>query len=134
MNLRALHPILEEDFRTVLASALPWHRLSGKTVLITGATGLVASYLVEVVLFRNEIFKDEPCTVVALARDEQRAEHRFAHHASRSDLRLLIQDVAAPLPSSLDASYVVHAAGNATPKAFGADPVGTYRAAVLGTH
>jgi UDP-glucuronate decarboxylase len=130
----ALHPVLQEDFSRLLSADLPWHRLAGRTVLITGAAGLVASYLVEALLYRNEATPGDPCTVVALVRDRARAAERFARHRDRDDLRLLVQDVVDPVPAHVRADYVVHAAGNATPRRFGADPVGTYAAATLGTH
>lgn len=128
------HPVLEEDFRSVFSAALPWERLSGRSVLVTGATGLVGSYLAEALLYRNEASPLAPCKVVALVRDKGRAASRFAHHGSRGDLQLLIQDAAQPVPSNLSTDFIIHAAGNATPRLFGVDPVGTYRAAVLGTH
>jgi nucleoside-diphosphate-sugar epimerase len=38
------------------------------------------------------------------------------------------------VPPDLRTDFIIHAAGNATPRFFGADPVGTYRSAALGTH
>lgn len=134
MTMPARNPIIEGDLRAIFLGTLPWERLSGRSVLVTGATGLVASYLVEALLYRNEVVAGAPCTVVALVRDKERAAARFAHHGSRSDLRFLVQDVAEPVPSDLRTDFIVHAAGNATPRFFAADPVGTYQAAVLGTH
>jgi UDP-glucuronate decarboxylase len=128
------HPVVEEDLQTIFLAALPWERLSGRSVLVTGATGLVASYLVETLLYRNEVVSGAPCTVVALVRERERATRRFAHHSSRTDLQLLVQDVAEPLPADVSTDFIIHAAGNATPRSFGTDPVGTYRAAALGTH
>lgn len=129
-----LPPVLAEDFRALLAAGLPWERLAGRSVLITGATGLIASYLTEALLFRNEVTPGDPCSVVALVRDPARAAVRFARYRGRADLCILAQDVVDPVPADLRAEYVVHAAGHATPRLFGDDPVGTYRAAVLGTH
>ncbi len=120
--------------RNLFLHALPWERLSGKSVVITGATGLIASYLVEALLYRNEVAAGSACSVVALVRDRESAKRRFAHHGSRPDLQFLVQDVAEPVPADLRTDFIIHAAGNATPRFFGAEPVGTYRAAVLGTH
>jgi len=128
------HPVLEEDLHQIFLGSLPWERLTGKTILVTGATGLVASYLVETLLYRNEVIAGPACTVVALVRDKDRASRRFAHHSARPDLQFLIQDATVPLPSALQSNFIIHAAGNSSPGLFGRDPVGTYKPAILGTH
>lgn len=134
MNHSKRHPVIAEDLQMLLASNLPWERFAGKTVLITGAMGLVASYLVDALLYRNEVSDTEPCLVLALVRERKRAEKHFANHLGRSDLELLVQDVITPLPPETKSDFIIHAAGNATPKKFGRDPIGTYKAAVIGTH
>jgi UDP-glucuronate decarboxylase len=131
---QAFNEIVAEDMHGVLQGSLPWDRLGGKSVLITGATGLVGAFLTETLLCRNEVFPGPPCRVVALVRDKQRAAARFAHHGPAAALQLLVQNVEEPVPSDLCADFIIHAAGNATPHLFGNDPVGTYRGALLGTH
>lgn len=126
--------IVREDAERLIARTLPWERLAGRTVLITGATGLVAGYLTEFLLLRNRLMGGAPTKVIALVRDLTRARMRFGTDADSPALTFLEQDVAAPLPALLQCDLVVHAAGNATPRRFAADPVGTYTAAVLGTH
>ena len=38
-------PVLEEDMQDIYARGLDWQKLRGKTVLLTGATGMLASYV-----------------------------------------------------------------------------------------
>ena len=38
----------DDDIRMAASEALPWERLEGKNILITGATGLIGGCLVEV--------------------------------------------------------------------------------------
>jgi len=134
MNISSRNPIIAEDLRILLANNLPWDRFAGKTVLITGAMGLIASYLIDALLFRNEVFESKPCLVLALVRDRKRAEKKFINYLGRPDLELLVQDVVHTLPTGRRYDFIIHAAGNATPKKFARDPIGTYEAAVLGTH
>lgn len=127
------HSVVEEDLRRILAQPLPWEVFAGSTVLITGGGGFVSAYMAEALLAYNEQSRRPPARVVALVRDRQRAERRFAHYAGRRDLEFLVQDVCDPLPADLRAEYVIHAAGQASPKYYGRDPVGTVAPNVWGT-
>jgi hypothetical protein len=41
------HPVIEDDLRRIVSAPLPWHELSGKTILVSGAGGMLPAYLVE---------------------------------------------------------------------------------------
>lgn len=132
-NKRMRHPIVEEDLETILQANLPWERLDGKTVLVTGANGFLPAYLVETMLYRNERLGRAATQVLGLVRSEERARRRFAAYAGRDDLRFLVQDVAAPVVWDGPIAMVIHAASQASPKYYGSDPVGTLSANVFGT-
>jgi len=108
--------------------------LEGGTVVVTGAAGLVASYLVEALLFRNAHHDGPRIRVVAAVRDPDGARERFALYAGRPDIDIVHHDARGPFSYRGTVDYVVHAAGNATPSSFGLDPVGTYAPNVIGTH
>ncbi len=129
----ALHPIIAEDVDSILAAPLPWDRLDGRTILVTGAAGFLGSYLTETLLRRNERAGNGASRVVGLVRDGRRAAQRFSHHRHRADLRWLVQDAAEPPPGDLHADVIVHAASQASPRYYGLDPVGTMRPNVVGT-
>ena len=65
-----------DDIRYVAELALPWEKLYNKSMLISGATGLVGSFLVDVLLKRNKEWNMN-CKVYALGRDKERAQSRF---------------------------------------------------------
>ncbi|WP_457405546.1 NAD-dependent epimerase/dehydratase family protein [Pseudomonas sp. TE24901] len=112
--------------------ALPWHRLKGQKVLITGASGFLAAYMVETLLFLNETQGLE-IQIFALVRSRQRFERRFAHAMGRADLICIEQDVSEPLAFDVRPDYIVHAASQASPKYYSTDPIGTLSANTLGT-
>jgi UDP-glucuronate decarboxylase len=126
--------VIEADMAWITAAKLPWAALAGKTVLISGASGFLPAYMVETVLYLNERQnKSNPTTVIALARNRERALERFSAYKGRADLQFLIQDVCQPAAISEDIHFIIHAASQASPKYFGSDPVGTLLANVLGT-
>ena len=66
-------------------------RLEGRTVLITGATGLIGSLIVRALLVWNQK-TDKPIRVIALVRNEDKAKMLFKEFPSDS-LEFLVSDV-----------------------------------------
>jgi len=102
-------------------------------VLVTGAAGFLPAYMVEALLYRNEIDDHFGVRVVALVRDAARASSRFRHYAGRKDLSILVQDASDPLAEVGPVDVIVHAASNASPRFFGTSPIETLRPNILGT-
>jgi len=101
-------------------------KLSGKTVLITGAAGFLPGYLCDAVAYCNERrILSKPARLLFLVRSPISPGSRLAHLAGRPDVEFLIQDVREPLPIREPVHYVVHAASPASPKWYRQDPVGT---------
>lgn len=126
------HPVVTEDLAEIAAADLPFEELKGATVLVTGAAGMLASALVESLLYLNEI-RSLDIQVLGLVRSERRAEERFTHYRGRSDLRLVEHDVSEPFIPPGPVHQIFHAASHASPHFFGTDPVGTLSPNVFGT-
>ena len=130
--MTARHPIIEEDLRKIVSSDLPWNHFFGKTVLVSGANGFVAAYMVETLLYLNESAHAN-IHVVALVRNQEKAMRRLGHFAGRSDLSIVVQDVRDSYHGPEPVNFVVHAASQASAKFYATDPVGTFEANVTGT-
>lgn len=113
-------------------AALPWALLDGKTVLVTGATGMLASYVTWLLLSLREQAGIR-VSVIALCRDAQKTEAYFGPYVGKPYFRLLLQDVCEPIPVEGPVDYVFHLAGNASPHFINADPVGIMKCNLLGT-
>lgn len=112
---------------------LDWTKLDGKTVLITGATGLVGKYMIRILLKRNELF-NAGIRILAVGRDPEKFRRRFADVTGLEAVRFLKQDVQIPFTLDEQPDYVVHMASNTHPRLYASDPIGTEMSNILGTY
>lgn len=94
-------------------------RLQGKKILVTGATGLIGSAFVNLLL-RNQWLDVQ---VYAAGRNEGRAVKRFADYREDARFHFIKYDVTEPLDSDVCFDYIIHAASNASPNFFANNPV-----------
>ena len=106
---------------------------AGKTLVITGGTGMIGSCLVDALAVFNRS-QSNPCHIVVTSRRAEAAQKRFAYCWEQPWFHYIQQDVcdeAVHWPDRVD--YVIHAASNADPLNFAKSPVDTLMANVLGT-
>ena len=122
-----------EDISSVASLALPWDKLKNKSLMLSGATGLIGSFLVDVILDKN-IRDNLNCTVYALGRNKEKAMARFSKHQNNLNLVFIPYDV--KLPLILDnvgvVDYILHLASNTHPMLYATDPIGTITTNIIG--
>lgn len=127
-------PIISEDLCRILRSPLVDHaRLRGRRVAVTGAGGMLPSYLALALLELNR-HENAGVEVLALGRHEATLRRALGDYTDRDGLRLVEADVTRPLPDLGRVDYMVHAASGASPRDYASDPVGVWQANTLGTH
>lgn len=127
-----LNKIILEDLQYITNQALEWEQFKNKTVLISGASGFLASYMIETLLYLNEI-KQLNIKVIGLVRNIEAANLKYKHHKFNMNFLLIKQDVCKEFRLGYKVDYIFHMASNATPKLFTSDPVGTILPNVVGT-
>lgn len=130
-----LDPIIQEDLNQIIDSlGEVFDVLAGQTILVTGANGFLASYLVDTVLSLNKtILSGKPARVIVLTRRPIEQNNRLVQHVGDPNLVFLRGDVSQPfeIPAGID--YIIHAASLASPKDYFDRPIDTINANTLGT-
>lgn len=117
--MKAEDNLFQREAEKFAALDLPWEKLRGKAIAITGATGLIGGSLLRYLRAANEI-RALDLRLIPLCRKPDRLPGAVFY------------DALGELPE-FEADYIIHAASNAHPLAFSSDPVGTMQANLLGT-
>jgi nucleoside-diphosphate-sugar epimerase len=124
----------QEDIKQIAELGLPWEMLRNKNIVISGATGQIGKFFVDVIHYKN-IHDLLHCTVFALGRDRQKAEARLGKEIEMGDTVFCPCDISKEIICSADqADYVFHFASETHPSAYASNPIGTIAANVIGTN
>lgn len=104
-----------------------------KSFFITGATGLLASFVIDMLMYANRKY-NAGIKIYALARNEKKLYERYVSYKNSSWLEFVIQDMCDELKLTQRADYIIHAAGDGFPAAFRSHPVDTMTPALFGTY
>lgn len=127
-------PIVEEDIRLVLAACRDELRtLSGKTLLLTGGSGFVGSYLVESVIAFNRSYDGAPCRLLLPTRSLAATQEKWPHFFGASDVLWFEWDGQTLEPPCDVCDYVIHAASPADPASYMHAPMQTMEDIANGT-
>ena len=125
--------VIEEDMEDIHARELDWQKLKGKTVLITGAAGMLASYVAFYLIYLNE-YHAMDVRLLLHVRSEEKARARFGAYTQKTYLSFLQHDLSEPWQEDGSLDFIIHAASLASPKYYKTMPIEVAAPNVLGTY
>ncbi len=124
--------VCQQELEAIAASNLDWDSFRNKTVLVTGATGLVGSYTVRALAAVNRIHHCE-MRILGMVRDPQKAKGIYGSLLDRGDVSLLVGDVRNPIDCPVPVNFIIHGASVTASKEMVTRPVETIATAISGT-
>lgn len=115
-----------QDIDRVTAEVLPFlNELEGRSVMITGAAGLVLSPVVDILIRYNETH-DTPIRILAAGRWLKEMTDRFGEYCNRPWFQFVLYDASrTDNQITAHADYMIHGASNASPDMVVKEPVET---------
>lgn len=124
--------VIQEDIEKILNdSNIEWNLFDGKSIVITGATGLIGSLIAKAML-KYAGKTSNPPVVNILVRNTEKAERIFREYKNGS-LNIVAFNLEKPIETDIKADYIIHAASVTDSISFVKSPVETIYTAINGT-
>ncbi|MDO4485181.1 MAG: NAD-dependent epimerase/dehydratase family protein [Bacillota bacterium] len=123
-----MHRILEEDIDNIIKAELTWEKFQGTNVLITGASGMIGSYIMNTLIALKKK-KQMDINIYVLVRNPAKLDEEVKDY-----VKVIQQSVVDPINTDIEFDFVIHTASPASPLIMKNDPVGTVAANTIGTY
>ena len=127
------HQVIRADMENIYARGIDWNRLCGKTILVTGAYGMVASYFVFFLAYLNEQY-GMGIRILAQGRSVAKMKARFGEIATREYFTICQWNISEKIPELGTVHYLIHAASPANPRLYAVCPIEVAEPNTLGTY
>ena len=110
-------------YREALEKVIPEIAINDGRILVTGASGLIGSCLIDLLMLANNFGRN--FDVYAHGRNKAKMKNRFSAFGDSNLLHFVEQDIQIPLDDSVQYDYIVHGASNADPRNYALYPAET---------
>ncbi len=129
-----LNKILLDDFEKILnIKKIKWKELKNKAILIAGANGFIATYIIHFLIFLNQKYFFE-IKLILIARDKKKLNKKFINITTTKFITLIEQDISKNISIKKKIDFILHLASNASPKLFNKQPIETILPNIVGTN
>lgn len=125
--------LYKNDVKRIAGLDYKWEKLQNKSFMISGATGMIGRFLIDVIMEKNSS-DNLNCHVYALGRDKAKATSRFESHMESDNFTFVECDINDKIDAEFGKmDFILHAASNTHPVAYSTDPIGTVVTNIIGT-
>ena len=128
-----MNPILQKDMEDIFSRNNSWERLENSTVLLTGAYGMLASYIVHFLLYVRTV-RNINVKLIAVVRNKDKFVQRFMHTEGFDSIEIIQNDLSEPIEIEEDIDYIIHAASLASPQYYSVCPVDVLKPNTIGNY
>lgn len=125
--------IIYKDMEDIFSRNIDWNQLDGKTILLTGAYGMLASYIVYFMDYLNSVKKID-VSLIAVVRNPQKFETKFPTICERGNIHVISNDLNEGIEIESEVNYIIHAASLASPQYYSTCPVDVLLPNTIGTN
>ncbi len=104
--------------------------LENKTICLSGATGLIGSFLIDSILINEKL----SCHIIALVRNIENAKKRFSKFENDTRLELVCFDLLKEIKIEHKIDYVLHLASLTDPYSYAHFPIEVMNTNYIGTY
>lgn len=121
--------VINEDLMRIAISDVPFDKMDGKVVFVTGATGLIGSQFIKSIVCYNEV-NNTDIKVVAFVRSVEKAKTVLGES---KNIEICVGDINSKISYDGKVDYIIHGASATSSKFFVEHPVETIFTAIDGT-
>lgn len=125
--------IYYDDLKRIQESIPNIEKLFSKSLLITGASGLIGSALVEFVCVLNDT-ANANIKMILTSRNLQHLKNRFGEILDRKDISIVEHNLMTKICLPYSPDYIIHAAAPANPRWYSEKPAETINSIYNGTY
>lgn len=124
--------VLQEDIEWIVKNNTVMANLENKTIMVTGATGLIGAQIVRTLLCYNNTHNAK-INIIAMARNEKKVTEMFEDILETDYFEFYISDINDSIKLSTTVDYIIHAASATSSQYFVMNPVETIWTVINGT-
>ena len=125
--------IISEDIKEIYERNIDWAQFKDSTVFISGSSGMLASYIVYMLIYLNEQ-KHMNINIIAAVRNAKKFLDKFGDYKHSSYISVVTDSILNPIHIDGKIDYIIHAASLASPQYYSVCPVDVLSPNILGTY